>query len=33
VFVIGPDGVVKYADYLPEIASEPDYDKALAAVK
>jgi thioredoxin-dependent peroxiredoxin len=33
VFVIGPDGVVKYADYLAEIASEPDYDKALAAVK
>lgn len=33
VFVIGPDGVVKYADYLPEIASEPDYDKALAVAK
>lgn len=32
VFVIGSDGVVKYADYLPEIASEPDYEKALAAV-
>jgi thiol peroxidase len=33
VFVISPDGAVKYADYLPEIASEPDYDKALAAAK
>jgi len=33
VFVIGPDGTVKYADYLSEIASEPDYNKALAAAK
>jgi Peroxiredoxin len=33
VFVIGADGAVKYADYLNEIASEPDYDKALAAAK
>lgn len=33
VFVIGSDGKIAYADYLPEIASEPDYEKALAAVK
>ena len=33
VFVIGPDGAVKYADYLNEIASEPDYEKALGAAK
>jgi thioredoxin-dependent peroxiredoxin len=33
VFVIDASGTVTYADYLNEIASEPDYDKALAAVK
>lgn len=33
VFVIGPDGVVKHAEYVPEIAQEPDYDAALAAAK
>jgi thioredoxin-dependent peroxiredoxin len=33
VFVIGSDGNLKYADYLNEIASEPDYAKALAAAK
>jgi thiol peroxidase len=31
VFVIGPDGKVKYAEYVPEIAQHPNYDAALAA--
>lgn len=33
VFVVDPKGVVKYAQIVPEIASEPNYAKALAAVK
>ena len=32
IFVIGPDGTLKYVEYVSEIAHEPDYDKALAAV-
>jgi thiol peroxidase len=32
VVVIGPDGVVKYTQLVPEIAQEPDYDAALAAL-
>ena len=32
VVVIGPDGNVKYTELVPEIAQEPDYDAALAAV-
>jgi thiol peroxidase len=31
-FVIGPDGTLKHVEYVPEIASEPNYDAALAAV-
>ena len=30
-FVIGPDGKVKYAALVPEIAQEPDYDAILRA--
>jgi thioredoxin-dependent peroxiredoxin len=33
VFVIGKDGKVKYTEYVKEIASEPNYDAALAAAK
>jgi thiol peroxidase len=33
VFVIGPDGTVKHAEYVPEIAQEPNYDAALSAAK
>jgi thiol peroxidase len=33
VFVVGKDGTVKYAEYVPEIADEPNYDAALAAAK
>ena len=32
VFVIGPDGNLKYVEYVPEIAGEPNYDQALAAI-
>jgi len=33
IFVIDQDDVVKYVEYLPEIGSHPDYDKAIQAVK
>jgi thiol peroxidase len=33
VFVIGKDGKVTYAEYVKEIASEPNYEAALAAAK
>jgi Peroxiredoxin len=33
VVVIDKDGVVKYVELVSEITQEPDYDKALAAVK
>ena len=32
-FVIGPDGNVKHAELVPEIAQEPNYDAILAAAK
>jgi thiol peroxidase len=32
IFVVTPDSRLKYVEYVPEIASEPDYDAALAAV-
>lgn len=32
-FVVGPEGTVKYAALVPEIAQEPDYDAILAAAK
>jgi thiol peroxidase len=32
VVVVGPDGTVKYTELVPEIAQEPDYDSALAAL-
>ena len=31
-FVIGPDGTLKYVEYVPDISSEPNYDAVLAAV-
>src|SRR2546426_11058 len=31
VFVVGRDGTVKHVEYVKEIASEPNYDAALAA--
>lgn len=33
IFVIGANGKVKHVEYVKEIASEPDYDAALAAAK
>lgn len=33
VFVVDGDGVVRYAEYVPEIGQHPDYDAALAALK
>ncbi len=33
VLVIDPAGVVRYQQIVPEVASEPDYDLALAAAK
>jgi thiol peroxidase len=33
VVVIGADGNVAYSELVPEIAQEPDYDAALAALK
>lgn len=32
VVVVGPDGNVKYTELVPEIANEPNYDAALAAL-
>ena len=33
VFVIGKDDTIRYAEYVTEISHEPDYGKALAAVR
>jgi len=33
VFVVGKDGKVTYAEYVKEVTSEPDYEKAVAALK
>jgi thiol peroxidase len=32
VVVVDPDGTVTYTEQVPEIAQEPDYDAALAAI-
>lgn len=33
IFVVDPANKVTYAEYVPEIATEPNYDAALAALK
>lgn len=33
VIVVGKDGKIAYTELVPEITQEPDYDKAIAAVK
>lgn len=33
IWVIGPDGRVRYREIVPELTHEPDYDRALAAVR
>ena len=32
VVIIGKDGKITYTELVPEIAQEPDYDAALAAI-
>ncbi|MFN5877554.1 MAG: thiol peroxidase, partial [Flavobacteriales bacterium] len=32
VVVVSPDGIVKYAELVTEIANEPNYDAAIAAL-
>jgi thiol peroxidase len=33
VFVVNKDGQITYAEYVPEVTSHPDYDKALSALQ
>ena len=33
IFVLDANGKITYVEYVPEVASEPNYDAALAAVK
>lgn len=33
IFVVDRDNVVRHAEYVPEVASEPNYDSALEVVK
>jgi len=33
IFVIDASGTVRYAEYVPEVTSHPNYDTALAAVR
>ncbi|RMG40460.1 MAG: thiol peroxidase [Planctomycetota bacterium] len=33
VFVIGPDGTIRYAEYVKEITEHPNYEAILAAAK
>jgi thiol peroxidase len=33
VFVVDRNGTITYAEYVPEVASHPNYDAALAALK
>jgi thioredoxin-dependent peroxiredoxin len=32
-FIVGKDRMIKYAEIVPEVATEPDYDATLAALK
>jgi len=32
IFVVGPDGILKHVEYVGDIATEPDYNAALAAL-
>jgi thiol peroxidase len=31
--IVGKDNIVKYVEVVPEITTEPNYDKALEVVK
>jgi thiol peroxidase len=33
IFVVGKDGKITYCEYVPEVTQEPNYEKALAALK
>ena len=33
IFVVDKDNVVRHVEYVPEVASEPNYEPAIAAVK
>ena len=33
VFVVDDKDVIRYVEYVPEMVNQPDYDKAIAAVK
>ena len=33
IFIVGKDDVIRYIEIVPEVTSEPDYAKALAALK
>jgi thioredoxin-dependent peroxiredoxin len=33
LFIVDPQGVVRYTQYVPEMATHPDYDAAIAALK
>jgi thiol peroxidase len=33
IFVVDAAGIIKHVEYVPEIATEPNYDAALAALK
>ncbi len=33
IVVVGKDGLIKYVEYVKEITTHPDYDKALNAIK
>jgi thiol peroxidase len=33
IWVIGPDGRIRYRELVPELTNHPDYDRALAAVR
>ena len=31
--MVDKSGVVRYAEYVPDVANEPDYDKVMEVVK
>lgn len=33
IFIVGKDGKIAYCEYVPEVTQEPNYEKALAALK
>jgi thiol peroxidase len=33
VFVVGPDGTLRHAQYVPEVTDQPDYEAALQAAR